>query len=333
MTLTTMPIVVLTPTKNEDWILDEFLRITSLFADLILIADQHSTDNTADIIKNHRKAVYIKNESDEYDEEYRQRLLIEKARELAPGKKLLLALDADELITADSLGSMEWPRIMAQAAGTRILFKKPDVLPGLAAYLDYPDYFLLGYVDDGKPHSGTRFHSPRVPPSDKEYVADGIRFMHLALVRQSEYNARQRLYTVLENISRSSSLRLRYRKYSLRAQRRRNRNAVRKLPAEWTAAYNNMGIDLTRFPSSEINNYNRRILTQFNEYGTRRFWLEDIWYVDFDRINSELEEECKRRIVPPPFFLNVFRSAFISLYEFGLHIKEKLSRYRITHSS
>lgn len=37
-------IIVVTPIKNEDWILDRFLSTTSLWADNIIIADQCSTD-------------------------------------------------------------------------------------------------------------------------------------------------------------------------------------------------------------------------------------------------------------------------------------------------
>ena len=39
-------IIVVTPIKNEDWILDRFLSVTSQFADLIIIADQNSTDKS-----------------------------------------------------------------------------------------------------------------------------------------------------------------------------------------------------------------------------------------------------------------------------------------------
>lgn len=92
--------IVLTPTKNEEWIIELFLKITSLFADHIIIADQFSTDKTVEIAKKFPKVIIIENDNTEYDEQYRQKLLIDKARSLFPGNNLLLALDADEIITA-----------------------------------------------------------------------------------------------------------------------------------------------------------------------------------------------------------------------------------------
>ena len=42
-------LVVLTPVRNEAWVLHAFLKATSLWADHIIIADQMSTDGSRDI--------------------------------------------------------------------------------------------------------------------------------------------------------------------------------------------------------------------------------------------------------------------------------------------
>ena len=319
-------IIVLTPVKNEDWILDKFLRITSLFADHILVADQGSTDNTKQIIGQYPKAIYIENEKEEYDENYRQNLLINKARELFRGKKLLIALDADEIITADSIDSLEWSTICSQPEGTQILFKKPDVLPGLTKFLNHPDYFLLGYIDDGRTHIGLKFHSPRLPSSNQQYFSTTIAFMHLAIARNLEYDAKQRLYSVLENLNKTSSLRFRYRKYAKTLQEQLYQSSVRALPESWLKAYEKIGIYLKEFSTSEVNNYNIRILKEFNDYGTYRFWMDDIWYVDFNEINKSLNGVCKKRITYPPFFVNNLREALIFFYGHGLKLKSSLAK-------
>lgn len=306
-------IVVLTPVKNEDWILDSFLKVTSLFADHIIIADQNSTDNTKVLAAQYPKVTYILNSSNNYDEEHRQILLIEKARELVPGKKLLIAIDADEIITGDSIDSKEWKIICAQKPGTQVYFKKPDALPGLKKIYDYSNFFLLGFLDDGRKHEGTKFHSPRVPNSDLRYDSKYIKFLHLALARDKEYNARQRLYMILENVNQTDSLRLRYRKYSRYIQHLLREEIISPLPNSWKK---NAGKDIIfgGFVTKESNNFNLQIIEKFNMYGSKKFWMEDIWYVDYDDIAAEMNLEIVRRIEYPPFYINFLRSAILVIY-------------------
>ena len=61
---THFPLVVLTPVKNEAWILERFLRVCNDFADAIIIADQSSTDGSRDVIARYEPrviAVYKRN--------------------------------------------------------------------------------------------------------------------------------------------------------------------------------------------------------------------------------------------------------------------------------
>ncbi|RFM27396.1 glycosyltransferase family 2 protein [Deminuibacter soli] len=321
-------IVVLTPVKNEAWILERFLQVTSLFADLIIVADQLSTDNTKEITERFSKALYVLNDTPEYDEEYRQHLLINKAREQVKGKMLLLALDADELITADSIGHTEWVNIAAQQPGTRIMMKKPDILPGFREYLDYPEYFYLGYIDDGATHKGKKIHSSRLPPSDKTYNANGITFMHYAQVRGKEYKSRQRLYSVIEKNNATSSLQLRYRKYSRALQRRGAEKMIKTFPEQWLKRFRDEQIDIEQFTSTELNNYNKQLLAFFTEQGSRKYWWEDIWYVDYENIIEEFKKDNDvfpgLRIAYPPFYVNVARRAYIKALGGILKLKKKI---------
>ena len=94
-------IVVLTPVRNEAWILRRFLAVSSAFADQIIVADQHSTDESRDICRGFPKVWLIENAATEYNEWARQKLLIEEARRRVPSPRILLALDADEILAAD----------------------------------------------------------------------------------------------------------------------------------------------------------------------------------------------------------------------------------------
>jgi hypothetical protein len=316
-----MKIVVLTPVRNEEWILEKFLSVTSLFADHIIILDQKSTDNTKKIANRFPKVVYYLNENDEYDEEYRQIFLIEKARELVKGKMLLLALDADEIITHDSIESAEWKVLLGLDAGTRIFMRKYDLLPNSKNYVTSEVDFLLGYVDDGKPHEGKKFHSPRLPLSKIEYHCVNIIFMHLAIVRSKEYRARQRLYTVLENISNSDSLQLRYRKYSEIFQNLQILSHSKPVPDKWLQGFDDINIDFKKFTSSEINAYNQRVLESFREFGVTRFWYDDIWSVDYNSINDSLGWIVEGKIKPPPKII----SLLMCVYKYLLYLAIQVS--------
>ena len=51
-------IVVMTPVRNEAWVLRAFLEATSLWADYIIIADQMSIDGTREIIQEYSRGMY-----------------------------------------------------------------------------------------------------------------------------------------------------------------------------------------------------------------------------------------------------------------------------------
>src|SRR5271154_3152689 len=120
-------IVVLTPVKNEAWILPRFLATTSLWADLIIIADQKSSDESVQICKRFEKVVLIPNENPNFNEAERQLLLIKAARELVPGSRILFALDADEILAANALETAGWQKILKAQPGTAVLLEKPDL--------------------------------------------------------------------------------------------------------------------------------------------------------------------------------------------------------------
>ena len=54
-------LIVLTPVRNEAWVLRAFLTATSLWADKIIIADQMSTDGSREICKEFPKVILLDN--------------------------------------------------------------------------------------------------------------------------------------------------------------------------------------------------------------------------------------------------------------------------------
>ena len=95
-----MKTIALMLTHNEGHILPYTLPPLAKICDHIIIADQHSTDDTRAIIKKCKKAILIDNPpaspNSDYDSQGRP-LLMKAARDF-DGNNLLLALDADEII-------------------------------------------------------------------------------------------------------------------------------------------------------------------------------------------------------------------------------------------
>ena len=91
-------IIVITPVRNEAWVLDAFLTCTSSWADYIILADHHSEDETKAIARKYEKVGVIDNPTFEwYESECRARLLEEACK--IPGDKVIFALDADEFLS------------------------------------------------------------------------------------------------------------------------------------------------------------------------------------------------------------------------------------------
>jgi glycosyltransferase involved in cell wall biosynthesis len=277
------PLVVLTPVKNEAWILDRFLAVTSRVADLIVVADQGSTDGSREICRGFPKVHLLDNPSPEYDEAQRQLLLLRTARELVPGEKVLLALDADELIAADAPGSPGWQAMLEAAPGTVLCFEKPDLWKGPDLCLRYETPWPLGYVDDGAEHSAQRLHSIRIPMPEgapRLHVQD-VKILHYALTRLDHQAAKARFYSMQENLHGMSPLVRRRALYS----RRRDWGSYGRLePAlwEWFAGWEDNGIDLHSIPRKEFYWQDFEVLRLFSRHGVRRFWLEDIWSFDWE---------------------------------------------------
>src|SRR5438034_4612080 len=94
-------VVVVTPVRNEAWILERFLSVTSRFADHIIVADQRSSDGSRAICSRYPNVTVIDNPTDEFNERDRQLLLLRQARALVPPPRVILALDADEILAAN----------------------------------------------------------------------------------------------------------------------------------------------------------------------------------------------------------------------------------------
>jgi glycosyltransferase involved in cell wall biosynthesis len=264
-------IICLTPVKNEAWILEKFLKCASVWADRIIIADQNSDDGSPDIARRFPKVQLIENDSKEFNEPERQKLLIDEARKI-PGPKILIALDADEFFSANFSKTRDWELIQKAVPGTIINFHWACVLPDRKKYYIYPGEFPLGFVDDGSDHQGKIIHSPRLPiPDDNPSVlVKGFKVLHFATIDFERFKSKVRWYQCLEYIKGRWEGRLidlyrwYHRDFHIPGE------YIKTLPDEWIKGYE-AEIDLLDITEEPYYRWDIEMIRLFADEGTKNF--------------------------------------------------------------
>jgi len=255
-------VICLTPIKNESWILDRFLQCASLWADHIIIADQQSTDESRVIAGRYSKVTLIENSSATYSEKERQQLLLEAARKI-PGPRLLIALDADEMLTANFMTSPEWTTVLKAPPGTVIEFEWANLNSDFYYWSIDNFYLPLGFMDDGSDHAGFNIHSPRIPvPVDANRIRlHSIRVLHYQYVSWERLKSKNRWYECWEKLNQPwrKSIEI-YRLYHHMDRISKPEGQLddiskpegQLLPKEWLLGYEQQGIDMTSIQRTSL---------------------------------------------------------------------------------
>lgn len=269
--------ICLTPVKNEAWILDKFLRATSLWADYIIIADQNSTDGSIEIAKKFDNVILVNNPSSQYNEVERQKLLLNEARKIK-GKRLLITLDADELFTADFQHTDEWQQILNAKEGDVFGFEWINIMPGFTKAWINEGPFPWAMIDDGAEHSGKQMHNPRIPitKNTKIIPLKEIKVLHLQYLNWARMKSKHNYYQCLERIKYPTKTPVEiYRMYH-------HMNNISKydlidVSIGWIKDYENNGINLDQLAIKERYWFDDETEKLFHQYGTNLFKRESIW--------------------------------------------------------
>ena len=280
-------VICLTPIKNEASILKIFLESASLWADYIIIADQNSDDDSVKIARSFSKVILVKNININYNEEERQKILINESRKIE-GKKLLIALDADEALTANFINNYEWDAIKNLKSGTVIKFDWANLLPRKGTYWLAPDKMPFGFMDDGSEHIGQIIHSSRIPlpKNSTEYLSKTIKIMHFQYADWERMKSKHRWYQCWEHINnpRRSIISI-YRQYH-------HMYAIKKynfqiIPSEWLEFYKIKDIDYINTKQGGPFYWDYEIFALFNSYGLNFFSKIDIWDIDWREVSKK----------------------------------------------
>lgn len=281
-------LVCLTPVRDEAWILQRMLDAAATWADVIVVADQQSTDGSREIAERHEKVHVVDNPARSYDEGFRQRLLLNAARALVPGPRVLVALDADEALTADATSSPDWDSVMRAPPGTVFEMRWINVLPDEPRGWIPPTWIQFGFVDDCSEHGGSVIHSSRLPyPAGAPRLSlMGPKVLHLQYLDSERMRAKQRWYETWERIRfpRKRPIQI-YRQYH-------HMDAIdpgerHRLRDEWTDGYRRAGVDLLA-PMLTPHPWDARALELIIEHGPERLRHVDIWGVDWRAVARDL---------------------------------------------
>lgn len=274
-------VVCLTPTRNDSWVLDRFLKAASLWADYIIIADQMSTDGSREIVSRYPKAILVDNDSEVYNELGRKRLLVDTARKI-PGDKILIALDVDEMFSPEIFTSGEWEKVKQLPRGTVIDFQWANFTAD-AQGMWYGYYFPWGYVDDGfeeydKEVPDSAIHCARVPIKDgmPHYSVQSFKVIHFQYTDWNRMQHKHYMYQCQEVLSNpgKSAVGI-YRQYH--HMDTIGSSDVVEIPANWIVDYNRLGIDILRVEKEKSYWYDQEIIKLFLKYGVEKFRKICIW--------------------------------------------------------
>ena len=209
--------IVMTPTRNEAWVIRAFLESTIRWADYIIIADQMSTDGTREIIQEYIskfqsaksniqcQIILIDNTNPEFNEPERQAMLVTKAREVAAGRDTLLwGLDADEILAANAFETEDWQRILHSKPGAVFWFQWAQLTHDKKHYFNDKNFYPWLFHDDGiEPHGNyvREMHSMRIPypigEQDMTYIKD-FRVLHFGPAPLNRMRAKERFYMFVD---------------------------------------------------------------------------------------------------------------------------------------
>jgi len=272
-------VICLTPVRNEAWILNRFLKCASIWADHIIIADQNSDDGSATIAQAYPKVRLIRNNATNLCEQERVQMLLEESRKIQ-GPRLIIALDADEILTGNFLESNEWQTILNSRKGTLIRFDWANINPGITSCW-LSENRVFGFMDDGSQFQGSTIHSPRVPTpaSAPSLILKDIKVMHYQYTDWSRMQSKHRWYQCWELVNNPGRspidlYRMYHHMYSVTS------NEICPIQSSWMDAYTAQAIDMTSTLSESVYWWDKAVLLFIREYGAHYFSKLNIW--DFD---------------------------------------------------
>jgi len=317
------PFIVTTPVRNEEWILEKFLRTTSLWADSILILDSGCSDQSLEIAKGFSKVQILPFKPDYLTSEHQRRYdLFHAARKIDP-QAIVFTLDADEIMSAEILQPSWQNQIVEELGGpgSSLLFPWMMLWKNPLEYRNEPfgiwsnRWMRCVYWDDGQgdsPFEGF-LHFPRVPrhfhQKEKKLALPLLHYQFAAWKRTQIKQAHWRAIEWEKGPQTFlNSLRINL-LYSIA---RETWDAkTQKIDINWTQGYELKDIDLSTSLDERHPWFLQEMLDLLSQGGTEKFALIDIWDLPWEHYRQRQGELSLERTKIP---LHDPRSPFHKCY-------------------
>ena len=279
--MTKTKVICLLPVKNEAWILKHFIEAALAWADILIIGDHNSTDDSASIARQYDRVKLITLSNPAFDAGERRRKLLEEARKI-PGKRLIFYLDADEMLSANWAESAEWDLMLNAPPGTNFQFESYFLLPGLEKAVIYP--FITAFTDDGSEYMGTKINEPRIPATTGQRIwLQDIKLIHYQYIDLQRLLSRHQYYKCVDFIdagTRPFAVCVEYQDTEIKSQ------GLPVVPVDEKLLKGYTWLDDFRSKRNNIEKcywFDEEILNYFDKYGTKRFSKINIWDVNWNK--------------------------------------------------
>lgn len=283
-----MKSIALMPVKNEDWIIGKTIKALDQFCDVIIIADEGSTDSTIEIVKGFNKVVVINNNERFLSHNVRT-LLLDAARNY-DGNNLIFNFDADEIPSSAILNPNTFQLLNEIPVGHSIILDWIQLWKSTKYYRNDSSVWTNNkkhfiFKDDRKSGYETKNfaidHVARVPSKTiTNSISMSLPILHFQFVLFDRMLSKQRWYRAIEQITTTKtidSINLDY--LITRDERNMKLNAV---PEEWIKGWNILGIDFDTFSSKPYYWYDLELLDLLSKYGLSHFSELDIWDINWE---------------------------------------------------
>lgn len=286
------PIIVISQIKNEERSLPRFLQTCETFADKIILLDQSSADRSVEIAKSFPKVSVFNNPDSHLNEANTIARMYELARAAISGPKVILRLDADEVLAANATQSAEWNTIRKATPGTIIAFRRVEIFSFSECYAG--GHIDRGYVDDGRSFKVQKLHASSTPIAAGLPVlsCNRIFILHYSGLRRKLGEAKMRYYCMLDNVYGTRHLFERRRLYRQGHILDMIRSSAERVAfdQDWIKGYEASGIDMTSVLDDQSTWHDDACIDLMIDHGAEKFHLDPIWYHDWETVIRSLPE-------------------------------------------